>query len=50
MLDEIKIKAIKKGITMIELSKKLGISREYMYRRIKSKDTKLMCEIKKILD
>lgn len=49
MLNEIKIKTIKNGITMAELSKKLGISREYMYRKIKSGDTKILEDIKKIL-
>lgn len=49
LLNEIKIKTIKNGITMAELSKKLGISREYMYRKIKSGDTKILEKIKKIL-
>lgn len=49
LLSKIKIETIQKGITMTELSNQLGISREYMYRKIKSQDNDLLERIKKIL-
>lgn len=49
-LKEIRIKAISKDLTMKELSIKLEISKEYMYRCIKSNHKKTIEKIKKILD
>ncbi|MCS5420288.1 MULTISPECIES: hypothetical protein [Psychrilyobacter] len=50
MLDKIKIKCINRGLTMTELAMKLGISREYMYRKIKSKDNDFLKKTEKILN
>lgn len=50
MLDKIKIKCINKKFTMTELAMKLGISREYMYRKIKNKDVDFLKKIEKILN
>lgn len=50
MLNKIKIKCINKGLTMTDLALKLGISREYMYRKIKNKDTDFFKRIEKILN
>ncbi len=35
---------------MADISKKLGVSREYMYRKIKLADPKILEDIEKILD
>lgn len=48
-LTDIKILCLKKNITMSDLSKKLGISREWMYIRIKQQHTETLNKIKKIL-
>lgn len=49
MLTEIRIKAITKGIKMKDLAKKLGCSRELMYRKIKKEDPEFLKRIEKIL-
>ena len=49
-LKEIKIKAISKDLTMKELSIKLGVSKEYMYRCIKKNHKETIEKIKNFLD
>ncbi|GLI56993.1 hypothetical protein PM10SUCC1_25070 [Propionigenium maris DSM 9537] len=46
---EIKSKTYSKGYTMKELYKKLGLSRQNFYNKIKKKDKKTIEKIKKIL-
>lgn len=46
---EIKLKTYSKGYTMKELYKKLDLSRQNFYKKVKKKDEKTLERIKKIL-
>lgn len=48
-LNEIKIKCLLKNISMKQLSKELGFSREWMYIRIKQQHPETLKRIEKIL-
>ncbi|SJZ95660.1 hypothetical protein SAMN02745174_02071 [Cetobacterium ceti] len=48
-LHEIKIQCLINNISMTQLSKKLGFSREWMYLRIRQQHPETINKIKKIL-
>ncbi len=49
IIKTIKMEALKKDLTLTEISVRLGISRENMYHHIKKGNPKVLREIEKIL-